>query len=108
MADCDQAVLIRIRLSDDSFGMEGERSRIVALEAEIERTLEKAAAGELDGDEFGEGQCTIYLYGSDADQLADVVLPLLANFKVLPGSSVTKRYGPPGSREEQLLVYSPQ
>jgi hypothetical protein len=59
-------------------------------------------AGEFDGDEFGNGECTLFMYGPNAETLFAVIAPTLENWKALKGGYVTKRFGPPGSRSEKV------
>ena len=104
MENREHAVLVKIGPLRGSFGDDDERREIALLEMRIEQLLASRTVGEIDGDEFGEGNCTIYLYGSNADRLAGLILPLLANSIFAACTQITKRYGPPGAPEEQLDV----
>ena len=101
MTNQQQAVIVHIKLSDDEFGDGPER--MAAYEVE-DRLLEGIAAGvgEVDGHEFGGGYAKIFLYGTSAETLFVVVLPILAASNLRHGSFVTKRYGPPGATEERI------
>ena len=102
-----QAVILSLRLSDAGFGTPEERAAIHELENRFEALLAKSKAGELDGDEFGAGQCTIYLYGSDADALFAVLETELRGSPLSRGGSVLKRYGgarDPGAKEARLSL----
>ena len=57
----ENAVLVFLKLSDSEFGTEEERDRIHALSDELHRAIEASNAGEFDGDEFGEGQCELFM-----------------------------------------------
>jgi hypothetical protein len=48
------------------------------------------------------------MYGSDADRLVEVILPILEAVPFMAGAEVTKRYGPPedGVREGEFEVGS--
>jgi len=85
-------------------GSADERARIVALENQLSDAIENAAAGDFDGDEYGEGACTIYMYGPSADRLLTVTLPVLKKFRAPAGSSVIKRYGKPGAKQERISL----
>jgi hypothetical protein len=89
----NHAVIVRLRLDDDGFGSGEERDRLFALQDELIAAIEAAGAGELDGDEFGEGECVLYMYGSDADRLFATVAPLLRTVPIRAGSYAIKRYG---------------
>ena len=97
----EQALLLRLRLEVE-FGTEAEREEISKLEEALQDAVAGSGAGELDGDEFGQGLCTISIYGPSADSLFDAIFPALTDFPVRPGSSATKRYGEPGAPEETV------
>jgi hypothetical protein len=88
----EHALLVTIPLSDDDFGSPEERERIRGVTGELDRVIKARRVGEFDGDEFGEGKCTLYMYGPDADALFEAVAPVLRS-KLPPGSSAVKRYG---------------
>jgi hypothetical protein len=88
----EQALLVHIELRNDGFGSAKERDALLHLQDQIEREVEEAAAGELDGDMFGEGECILYLYGPDADRLFDVVRPLLKSCAHVNRGYAIKRY----------------
>ena len=96
-----QAVIVRIKLSDDEFGDGPERMAAYEIE---DRLIEGISAdlGEVDGHEFGGGFATIFIYGSSADAISALILPILSSADVRAGSSVTKRYGPRGANEQIL------
>ena len=97
----EQAVLVFIKLPDD-WGSDSDWDSIFGLEARLEEAIDRERAGELDGDEFGEGFCTIYMYGPDADGLVSVISPILKEYAMLSGSYAIKRYGEPGAREVRI------
>jgi hypothetical protein len=102
MADHEQeAVIIRIRLSDDELGDGAERMAAYEVEDRLIDTI-PPSLGEVDGHEFGGGFATIFVYGPSADAMAALILPTVSAANVRAGSSVTKRYGPPGSTEHVL------
>jgi hypothetical protein len=100
----EEALVIHLKLSDTEFGSFEERERAFSIEDRLESALRNAAQGEYDGHEFGDGWCRFYLYGEDANALAEAVLPVLTSFATLPGSFVLKRFGPPGSNEERISL----
>ena len=89
----DHAVLVHLPLSDDEFGTEAEREAIFALTDRMESAIADAGAGEFDGNEFGGGECVLFMYGPDADRLFNAVQPLLASSRFARGGHVVKRYG---------------
>lgn len=89
----EQGVLIHLKLSDQKFGKTAEMTSIHALEARLAEVIKDKRLGELDGDEFGEGECTLYLYGPNADALFAAIEPLLRSSPLTKGGWATKRYG---------------
>ena len=87
-------VLIHLLLAAQ-WPSDDETSRYHALQDELEKRITDAGAGELDGDEWGEGECTIFLYGPDADRLWAAVAPVLSRHRFPPGSWALKRFGGP-------------
>ena len=55
-----------------------------------------AGPGEFDGDEFGGGECTLYMYGPDADRLFGAVEEELRSSEHAGGGFAVKRYGAAG------------
>jgi len=91
----EEALLLKIDLSD--FDWTKARSAIDRMASRIVVALE--GIGEFDGEDFGEGICTLYTYGPDAEQLLRAVHPLLEHFELAPRSLIVLRYGLPGSPE---------
>jgi hypothetical protein len=96
------AVIIHLKLSDLEFGSFEERETAFRLEDRLESAVEDSGLGEYDGHEFGKGWCQFYIYGGDANVIADTVLPVVRTFALRVGSFVVKRFGPPGAREDQV------
>jgi len=69
-----------------------------ALEDLLEEAITTNAVGEYDGNEIAvdlkDGR--LYMYGSDADALFAVVLPILQATSFMIGAQVVRRYGPAG------------
>jgi hypothetical protein len=63
------------------------------------KAVESVDAGEFDGNEFGEGGCTFYMYGPDADELFKAIEPTLRNSPLSAGGHAMKRYGPATDRK---------
>jgi hypothetical protein len=88
-----QSLTVTIKLCSGSMGDREERRRIIALEQQLSAAIENASAGEIDGDEYGGGACTIYIYGTSAERLLALTWPILSEFHAPPGSYLIKRYG---------------
>lgn len=101
----DHAVIAHLRLSDRSFGSETERAALYLLEDRLAAAIERASAGEFDGNEFGGGECTLYMYGPDADALYNAIVPVLQMNPLARGGYAVKRYGDardPNAREVRV------
>ena len=79
-----------------------ERECIIALEHQLSDAIENSSAGELDGDEFGCGTCTIYTYGPNAERLLSVMLPILRKFRAPSGSYLMTRKGNSDPEEQRI------
>jgi hypothetical protein len=88
----EHAILIHISVKD-THGFKEERDAVFALEKELEKAINNAEYGELDGDEFGDGQAIIYLYAPDADKLHKIIDPILKCTNIAQGARVITRYG---------------
>ena len=100
-ANEEQALIVTIRLCYGEMGNKAERKRIIALEHQLSDAIENSSAGELDGDEYGGGECTIYIYGPSAERLLSVAWPILREFRAPSGSYLVKRCGT--TTEEQRI-----
>lgn len=101
----EHAVLVRLKLSNAEFGDSHERQAIHALSDQLQSAIRRANAGEFDGDEFGDGTCTLYMYGPDADELFAAVEAELRGSRLTRGGHVIKRYGAatdPSAREARI------
>lgn len=84
------AVLVHLALSEE-FGTEQERDAVLALEDRLEQVIAEADVGEVDANEFGDGEVILYLYGPDKDRLWAVrevmaECPLRPAFALLQGA----------------------
>ena len=89
----EQAVLIHLKLSNQKFGTRDEMDAIHALSHKLEELIKARHLGEFDGDEFGQGECTLYMYGPNADALFAGIEPLLRASSLTKAGWATKRYG---------------
>lgn len=101
----EQAVLVYLRLSNDAFGDYGDQRRIHELDDQLDDLLTQSGAGEFDGNEVGLGYWELFLHGSSADLVFDLVRPILSRFPAKAGSYVVKRYGEPGAPEERVTLW---
>ena len=83
-------------------GEKEERDRIVALQRQLSDAIENSSAGELDGDEWGGGTCTIYMYGRSAERLLSLTWPILKEFRASAGSYLITRCGDSDEEERRI------
>lgn len=98
----EQAVIVHVPLSDEKSGTEDERLHLHDLQRKMEEAIANSDAGELDGDEFGGGECVIYMYSADAHRLFGVVEPFLRADEVASRGHALIRLGPPGDPETRV------
>lgn len=95
----EHAVIVHLKLSNAAFGTKEEMDAIHALSDRLEAKILEARAGEFDGDEFGQGECTLYMYGPNADLLFAAVEDEIRASPLSRGGWVIKRYGSAEDKE---------
>ncbi len=99
----EHSVLVYFNLSDDTFGTEEERESIYMLGHRLAEQIDSQGVGEFDGHEFGEGHCTLFMYGPDANALYSAIESILRESELSAGGHVTKRYGGSGGPDEVVI-----
>jgi hypothetical protein len=102
VAENQQALIVFLKLSDAEYGQFEEREAAYRLEDALVEQVSKDDVGEYDGHEFGGGYTTLFMYGPDANAIADTAIPIVRDHKPVSGSYAVKRYGPPGAPEERI------
>jgi hypothetical protein len=100
-----QAVILHLPLSGKGFGEKDEDLVCQQIEDELEGEIDRAGVGEMDGNEIGEGECTLFMYGPDADKLLAAIAPRARSSRLGKHAWATKRYGAeddPGARETRV------
>jgi hypothetical protein len=92
----EHAVIVQLSFQGGEMDSAEEQKAAFALVEELEAAFDTSGIGEYDGEEFGGGGCTFYMYGPDADRLFAAVEPILKQSSLAPGGSATKRYGDAG------------
>ena len=87
------AVIVHLSLPEDAAGPTRERDALFELEDEIATAIERVDQGEFDGDLIGEGNCILYVYGRDADEVFAAIEPVLRSSPLAEGGYAIKRYG---------------
>lgn len=93
-------VLITINLENLEYHKVSED--IFSLEQVLGKLLKASSCGYVDGNDYGFGNCVIYLYGPNADSLFSCIAPALKASKFFSRMSVTKRYGEKGASETDV------
>ncbi len=92
----EHAVIVRLSFQGGEMGSADEQEAAFALAEELQGAVDASETGEYDGEEFGGGGCTFYMYGPDADRLFAAVEPTLKKSSLARGGNATKRYGDAG------------
>ena len=98
----DEWIAVYLKVSNDEYGTEEERDSIHQFTDKLAEVILKSGAGVFDGDEFGNGECGLFMYGANADQLFNVMESLLRDWKPLAGGYAIKRYGAPAGLSERI------
>ena len=105
--DGKQSVVIHLKLSNSKFGTKEEIAAMGALETQLQKIVADAKVGKLDGNEIGQGEYEIFIYGPDADKLFDVVKPTLNKSPLTNGATVVKQHGGEGAPEDKVVLTYP-
>jgi hypothetical protein len=98
----EQAVIIKAELpGSDTAAL---FDQLGALEDELAEAVEKAKVGEYDGNELGQGEFILYLYGRDAEKLFDAIRPTLERSPLTRSASVTLRAGAAGAKQRMVKL----
>ena len=99
----EHCVKIYLKLSAEH-GTSEEMDAVHELSDVLEEAIEEHEAGEFDGDEFGGGECTLYMYGPNADRLFDAIRKPLMASPLVRGGYALKRYGPPADGVKEVRI----
>lgn len=99
----EHCVKVYLKLSNE-YGTPEEIEAIHELSDALEEAIQESGAGEFDGDEFGGGECTLYMYGPDADKLFEAIRKSLKSSPAATGGYALKRYGPPKEGVKEARV----
>lgn len=93
----EQLVKLTFILSGSDLGDTVEQKHIYELEDELEEALGIQEVGDVDGHEFGDDNCEVYVYGADADSVLEAIRPILEKCPLKP-IRVLQRYGGVGNK----------
>lgn len=86
-------IAITTKLSGGEFGSHQERQEIRSFGRRLAQEIQRCEGATFDGDEFGSHEASLYVRGPDADQLFDLIEPLLRSWPTMKGGHAIKRYG---------------
>ena len=97
----EHAVIVYVVMSNPGFGTKEELAELFKFEEQVASAIERAHAGEHDGNEVGGGEFTIYCYGPNGDKLFAAIEPVLNKSKFKKNVRVVVRYGKPGEKQTE-------
>lgn len=92
--DSEQSVFVYFTLDGGDHGTDAQREAVFQAERILEAELEQAGIGQIEGNEFGDGQAALFAYGPDADALFAAMEPQLRMVPLRPAYALL-RYGGP-------------
>lgn len=90
----DASVVVHYTITGDGSGTDPEIDALAEMEERLIDALEPAGIGELDGDEFGDGEVAVYLYGPDLEELWAKAEPILRSYPARPAYAELRDGGP--------------
>jgi len=98
----EEAVIVRIKLSDQGFVAWPEKERFHRIESSLLCLLEGGEVGEYGSHDFEGGDGLLFIYGLGADALGEFLTQAARGLDLEGHASLVKRYGGPGAREETV------
>jgi hypothetical protein len=101
----EHAVILHLPLSTKGFGTKHDGVACLEIEQDLEQEIVRGGVGEMDGNEIGDGECTLFMYGPDADKLFGTIASRARSSRLGKGAWAIKRYGPaedPHAREVRV------
>lgn len=99
----EHAVIVKldgVSLSDDVY----RNFDLSTLEDQLIEVIADKRLGEYDGNEIGETETILYMYGPDADRLFCGIEHILNAYPLCQGAEVTIRRGKPGATERKVTI----
>jgi len=97
----EQAVIVRLSPPQRRASTEPEED-LWTLETLLTDVIERQGLGEYDGNEIGEGGATLFMHGSDAEDLFRGVEATLRASSLCENAQVQIRPGPPGTVHREV------
>ena len=80
------SVIVTLGLKNGNHGSEEERIAIHRLTDELAKKIALANIGDFDGDEFGGGKCTLFMYSNDPESLYRHIESILRSSPLAAGA----------------------
>jgi hypothetical protein len=78
-AQYSSELILTLKLSGSDYGTDSERRRVLDLKHRLERALGERAIAEIDGEEFGGGECSLFVQTDAPTRAAEVIRQFLAS-----------------------------
>jgi hypothetical protein len=78
-------------LQGNGFGTHEQREAIHRLTDKLDTILNASGGGKFDGDEFGAGECSLYMYGDDPEAIYESISATLKMSQIVSGGRVEFR-----------------
>ncbi|WKE65376.1 hypothetical protein PVT67_17185 [Gallaecimonas kandeliae] len=104
VVSAEEAVIVVFPFETSQGSGTASLERVFLLEDELEKAIRNAKAGELDGNEVGQGVAVIYMYGPSASVLYGAIRSVLEKSSLTQEGYVRVRFGPPGSKENRYKL----
>ena len=102
-APSEQAVLVY--LDGKNLPVEVYRDcDLATIEDRLREAIEKDGLGEFDGNEIGETETTLYMYGPDAERLFAGIELTLRAYPLCKNARVVIRRGGPGGEQREIRL----
>jgi hypothetical protein len=103
--DMEQSLQIHLKLASGYFGDSEERDEIDVLKEMLEDALDDDEVGMLDGWDYGMHECTIYMYGPDAEALWTTAKPIIDSYRhIIAGGKALLQLGPPERGTKEKII----
>jgi hypothetical protein len=81
-------VLVTLRLNHGEYGSSEERDAIHSFTDQLATQIVSAKLGNFDGDEFGDGRCTLFMYAHDPKGLYGHIEPFFRSSPLTAGATI--------------------
>lgn len=98
----EQAVIVTAHFS--ATDADAVFEQLTELENQLVKAIDEAAMGEFDGNEIGNSDVVLYMYGADAEKLFLAIESILQRTELMDGAVAMLRFGPPGAPSRLVQI----